>query len=561
MRPRLLTITFLLVFTVFGAAAAATFELSLARNDRSAITERAQNYSFDLNDTDGVNIVTGGSIIAPLQTKKSELIDMSINIPDSVEIWHRENAYMMGQLDRRQRSAPLPLGNHVSSPEDSNQDAFRILVVGDSYVWGFGQFDLDRVWHRRLATYLSANGGVGEYEVMAIGLGGRSVVSYANYLNKEVINTLRPDLIMVGFLANDWMPDEAESICSTLESKEPGSDCAAGEWYIREDYIKCMNGESNLLGSFLQNIAKKVFPRVANEFTERICETKSSPDALLSNTDRTAMQAKPEKSNYWAKYKDTVEQIRVQVGSVPIAILPLSTNNLVHKEEVYQVWREAGIDVIANPETIKILESVRAEDDKSLWVNPADNHPNLLLNNAYAQDALAYVNDKFKSKDESFFEQNMSLLSNYSPSSMSYKVENEGKQVMFIHDGGNMASREQTVSNDIRGVRRPQQLVPCAMYGRPHARFVLNPQVLNKKTNVKITLEDSEYSTLIFSQVTYNAIGEQLFSKPVEIKKGVPVLLSFNSNTTGFVLGSPSSGCDLENRITLADFRLTIKQL
>jgi len=560
-RPRLLIISFLLVFTIFGLAAAATFELSLARDNHSAIKEQAQKYTFDQDNSDGVKIVTGEGEIVPFQTKNNDSIDMSIKIPDSVEIWHRENAYMMAQLDRRQRLAPLPLGNHVASPEDNNQDAFRILVVGDSYVWGFGQYDLDRVWHRRLATYLSENGKPGQYEVMAIGLGGRSIVSYADYLKEDVIKTLRPDLIMVGFLTNDWVPDEAESICSNLKNKAPGTDCTAGDWYIREDYVKCMNGESNLLGSFLQNIVKKVFPRTANEFTERICETKSRPDATLSNTERRAMQDRPERSIYWEKYKKTVEQIRVQVGTVPIAILPLTTKNIVHKEEVYQVWRDAGIDVIANPETKKILGSVRAEDGKSLWVNPADNHPNLLLNNAYAQDALVYVKEKFKTIEKSFVEQKMSLLSNYSPSSMSYKVDSESNIVTFVHDGENEVSRRQTISNDIRGVSRPQQQVPCAMYGRPHARFVLNPQVLNQKTNAKITLEDSEYSTLILSQVTYDARGNQLFSKPFQLQKGVSVVLSFSSETTGFVIASPKSGCDLDKRISLARFRLTIEKL
>jgi hypothetical protein len=560
-RTRILVLTFLVLFSVLGAAAAATYELSLARNDRNAITEQAQNYSFDQDGTAGVNIETGNVNTVPLQGQNSGTVELDVNIPDSIEIWHRENAYMMGQLAIRQRLAPLPLGNHVSSPEDSAQDAFRILVVGDSYVWGFGQFDLDRVWHRRLATFLSENGKPEGYEVMAIGHGGRSVVSYANYLTEDVISTLNPDLIMVGFLTNDWMPDEAESICSALETRAPGTDCAASDWYIREDYVKCMSGESNLLGSFLQNVAKKVFPRVANEFTERICESKSTPDDPLSKTERTAMLDNPESSEFWALYKETVKKIRVQAGSIPVAVLPLSTNYLVHKDEVYKVWRDAGFDVIANPATKKLLRSVQAEDEKSLWVNPADSHPNLLLNNAYAQDALAYVKEKFPTKQTSSADQKMALVSNFSPSSMSYITENEGNQVMFVHDADTEATKRQTVSNDIRGITRLPQQVPCAMYGRPHARVVLNPQVLTKDTIVKVTLEDSENTTLILSQVTYDTQGKQLFSKPLQLQKGSSVVLSFNAETTGFVIGTPTAGCNLNSKISLAPFRMTIKKI
>lgn len=77
----------------------------------------------------------------------------------------------------------------------------RILVMGDSFVWGSPYLTLNHYWWRQLALELNAR-GYGEVEVLAAGDSGLSTGEQLQ-LAKQVVPEYAPDLVIWGYVTND----------------------------------------------------------------------------------------------------------------------------------------------------------------------------------------------------------------------------------------------------------------------------------------------------------------------------------------------------------------------
>jgi hypothetical protein len=81
----------------------------------------------------------------------------------------------------------------------------RILVVGDSFVWGWAQDNINNVWWKQLSYALKKN-GYQDVEIIAAGMNGFSIVDETQkiILDEEYIESIQPDLIIIGYVYNDW---------------------------------------------------------------------------------------------------------------------------------------------------------------------------------------------------------------------------------------------------------------------------------------------------------------------------------------------------------------------
>ena len=553
-----------------GVLIVANYENSLRSSNRNVVTNNqtgeTTSLSLSLNgggnrtpDSEKQNLTSGEITFPQDKARKNVSVDTILEIPDDVEIWHRDNAYMAKQLES-------PTGftkdreNSVSSPEDNESEAFKILIVGDSFVWGWGFYDTDRVWHQILNSKLSDKFGAGSYQIEAVAHQGTSMISYSEYLTVDEIKKHDPDLIVIGFLPNDWQADGSEKrICrgKTGTGNSVESACKLGAWYTRPEYVKCLEGRSNFIGATLRRVVKPFFPRAANSLIERLCDPKSFPDDIYSPNELREMGNDPEQSPYWQMYLDSISAIRSNAGIVPVVALPTSTNEYISNPVVYKALKSGGIKVIQTPATIALLSGDRSRGQKMLWINPADPHPNPELHYAYGTDIFNYISTTYPNKAKRSH-YSMSLLSNFSPSSMNLSVSTDSQDVSFGHDPSSWASMRQTVSNDYRTVPTPPQVVPCAPYGRPHARFVFNPDVLATAFTAKITLDDAYDTTLVFSTVSYGSNGQEIFSRPVPFKPGQTFNTRFDRSTTSFVVGSAATGCPVGKTINLSAFDLSV---
>jgi len=82
----------------------------------------------------------------------------------------------------------------------------KILVVGDSFVWGEGLTNTNQIWWRIMATELERRGY--DCQVIAAGYCGAATVDELDWLeNTSILEDIKPDLILLGYVTNDDFVD------------------------------------------------------------------------------------------------------------------------------------------------------------------------------------------------------------------------------------------------------------------------------------------------------------------------------------------------------------------
>jgi len=101
---------------------------------------------------------------------------------------------------------PLVKIKGTSLDTDAN---VKILVLGDSFVFGYGSSNLNYLWWNQLSGELTRRGY--NCTVYAVGQGGASTYDELKWLkNTSMISDLDPDIIIIGYVTND--PDYDPSV-------------------------------------------------------------------------------------------------------------------------------------------------------------------------------------------------------------------------------------------------------------------------------------------------------------------------------------------------------------
>ncbi|MCI9434387.1 MAG: SGNH/GDSL hydrolase family protein [Bacilli bacterium] len=122
--------------------------------------------------------------------------------------WHYEDE-LINQMntDKLQNknwgSNPLWLHEGETLPF-KREGVKRILVVGDSYIWGDGYSNANHIWWQQFRQKLKES-GYNNVEIVAAGVGGYSTQQEFEDVikNEELMNLVDPDLIVIGFVNND----------------------------------------------------------------------------------------------------------------------------------------------------------------------------------------------------------------------------------------------------------------------------------------------------------------------------------------------------------------------
>jgi lysophospholipase L1-like esterase len=174
--------------------------------------------------------------LAAPQLPRTEALDgASRALPDSV-LGHRYRPHSRAihrtpeftveyAIDARGRRARR-------APEPADSSAVRIVVLGDSFTFGDGNAEED-VWVRVMERALRERGQA--VDVVNAGVEGYDTRSELLYL-REIAPEIRPDVVVLGFLANDVYtnaPLEAPAPKSAGEHRGGGFALHAVEWAKR----------------------------------------------------------------------------------------------------------------------------------------------------------------------------------------------------------------------------------------------------------------------------------------------------------------------------------------
>lgn len=228
----------------------------------------------------------------------------------------------------------------------------RVLVMGDSFVWGSPYLSLNHMWWRQLEIELHRR-GYRDVEVIAAGDAGFSTRQQLEAA-REVVADFNPDLIIWGYVTND--PDEG------LVEQLPVNSGTSG----------------------LGRIVLPVAPEIGHQL-DRLRNAKQ--DRLRSGSthgyEYTEWEQQLLTGPNWRAYATTINELSdfVQSTGLPgfMITLPNSPSPTYFEPRygpVLPLWRDAGITVVDS-----LAPAVEAFGDHSAkvrieWgINPNDGHP------------------------------------------------------------------------------------------------------------------------------------------------------------------------------------------
>jgi hypothetical protein len=464
----------------------------------------------------------------PIRTSREIRIDPLADVGKSD--WLAEHHYYMLQNSIRQGSGPT-ITDQLLVDEEPAPHARRILVVGDSYVWGAGVADLQAVWPDRLEEVLNVRHGIDAYTVSKLGRGGASFMDYAEWLTPEVIEQFRPELIVIGYHVNDPMPSGFERVLCA-----PAATCEVGNGTTFPRYRSCIEGDDGLVGRLVTGLLGRLAPNTSHWLLSRYCDTKrlAAVDGVVSEDELVKDLAR---NPYLPFFNEAAEKIADSAGDIPLLLAP--STGTFSSGNYRMILRNAGFTEIAVPQTdVMIGQTTR----KGVSVHPADSHPGPLYTLALAEDVANAVEVALPAKraKPSHRPGPGRLVHNYLPTSLMLMGDNEQSLSLRLPD---VTTREfSRFSFPYDGVVHS---VPCAAMGRPHIRVMFDTARRSGQT-IRVTLLSSDEG--VAAAVTgYGNQGEYL-SPLKPMSAGDSLVVTVGEGGSGILLGSPRSGCEPDER-------------
>lgn len=318
--------------------------------------------------------------------------------------WQSENIRINRDNYHKNKATPESIvwrsdGFPVS--EEKSQ-AKRILVIGDSFVWGDGYANLNDIWWRQLQRELASR-GYSHVEVIGAGYCGLSTHEELTQARKIILR-YDPDLVIWGYVTNDpderlvkqlYYVDELEDSVARAAGKE-GGDQATRDWISR--------------------IPSTLFPNIRMLLKSR---RNSKLAVELSNEqngyDYNTWESKILEGANFEAYKKTVHDLAsfIRQSGTPTFMMALPTypsrNYFRPKyQKVEPVFAQAGIDFKDTLDDL-LAEYGNLDDGSSgsssaslswqgllSWgINPVNGHPGTRATHFYAVEAANYLEKKY----------------------------------------------------------------------------------------------------------------------------------------------------------------------
>jgi hypothetical protein len=305
--------------------------------------------------------------------------------------WRQDNAMLLEQMKMRNLATEdQPIWRSKGFPvSPTSPKSKRILVMGDSFVWGSGYADLNTIWWRQLQRELQRR-GYNDVEVIAAGRPGaptRKELTWA----KKLVPIYKPDLVIWGYVTND--PEEGDTKNGLNYVKNVH--CPPDDFPVRT--VIFVSSLFPNLGDELFNVLRKGF------------RTKKMSGELYGY-DFADWELKLLQGKNWQVYNDTVKDLGEYVKELPVpsfaVTLPAcvfmgNTNKGtglldfirsyydVRYKPVRQLWEKNNIKwfstLDAFLDTAKQDKRIQSPDPP-LWlgINPANGHPGPLATHVHA---------------------------------------------------------------------------------------------------------------------------------------------------------------------------------
>ena len=171
------------------------------------------------------------------------------------DAWQREDVQinrMNAAKVKAVRENPFWRSEGISPASTKASGKSRILVIGDSFVWGDGYVNANDIWWRQLERELHRR-GYWDVEVVAAGFPGASTQDQLRWLRAGGLARLgSPDLVVLGYVTND--PDIRDAT-GTPMVLQIGRDIPLRQWRVLDRSIGRVT--PNLAGQLRQRLTAK----------------------------------------------------------------------------------------------------------------------------------------------------------------------------------------------------------------------------------------------------------------------------------------------------------------
>jgi len=293
---------------------------------------------------------------------------------------------------------PLFKTNAYTAPQPSDTRK-RILIVGDSYIWGDGHTNINMIWWRQLQWELERR-GYHNVDVIAAGQNGASTQDQFYWLkDTNLLAIAKPDIIVFGYVTND--PDMKKSdgsriVKQRIASVKPEISNTSEAPITASEKLRAI--------SFLP----RWFPNLTNELANRVEHKEeyspNTKDDININNEHNGFTY-----DIW-EYKilegenfDLYEGLVTKLGSflatleTPSFFVTTATpqNDLEPRyRKIKELFPKSGIDFIdLTPELMSLKHSSVASLE---WtVNPVNGHPSSRATAFYANQVANILQDKY----------------------------------------------------------------------------------------------------------------------------------------------------------------------
>ncbi len=135
----------------------------------------------------------------------------------------------------------------------------RILVIGDSFVWGDGYLNANDIWWRQLERELRHRGYF-DVEIIAAGINGASTQQQLQWLQDPgYLEGIEPDLILLGYVTNDpdMITDDGQHLVRQI-----GREVPLPEW----------PGLDATLGRVAPTLAEQLKPKLTEKWASKLSD-------------------------------------------------------------------------------------------------------------------------------------------------------------------------------------------------------------------------------------------------------------------------------------------------
>ncbi|BBL69927.1 hypothetical protein MoryE10_05330 [Methylogaea oryzae] len=257
----------------------------------------------------------------------------------------------------------------------------RILVVGDSFIWGDGLTNLNMTWWRQLQWDLERR-GFHDVDVVAAGISGASTQDQLEWLSKDnLLGSVKPDVVVFGYVTND------------ADMKD-----ASGERLVKQ-FVPSHAADSNATLSYLGDY----FPSLAFQLADRVRKKQESTGKETEGYSYNTWELKILEGQNFAQYKSLLAKLHAFFDEAKVPMFVVSTPNSPSAEmfeprysPIRTAFSEAGIEFHDFLPPFIACCGGDVGSQLTWGVNPANGHPGARATQFYASQVADVLEKNYR---------------------------------------------------------------------------------------------------------------------------------------------------------------------